>query len=369
MKGRGMGAAIRRAVLLSSVLCVAAHGAETGARRIAIMVPVTQPVVEETIAGFKRGMESLGYREGIGVTYSLYDAAGDPNRFTPIVQAAVETTPDVLVPVSTPITQRLIYENVAGLPTVFIAVTDPVGASILQGGTLEKPGGWITGVADVFPYDAQLDLVRRLMPRVAKVGLVYNPSEENSQFAIKQLAEYAKHRPIEYVNVTVATPGELTAAANSLVGKVDCIYLFPDNTVAGNVGAVLTVARSAGVPVFAGDSGMVKQGAVATVSIGYEGVGKLAAELVDKVLRGAKPGELSVRIARGDEYYLNVEAAREFGVDLPKDLVQRATQVYGAAAPAEPSRRLPWQAGAALVAVAAILILLWWVLRRPSTRE
>ena len=85
-----------------------ADNGSTEAKNIAILVPVTQPVIEEIIRGFKHRMNELGYEESTNVNYRVYDATGDPNRFTPIAQGAVAANPDLLIPISTPITQRVV---------------------------------------------------------------------------------------------------------------------------------------------------------------------------------------------------------------------------------------------------------------------
>ena len=132
------------------------------------------------------------------------------------------------------------------------------------------------------------------------------------------------------VSVRVAAApkaGDVVAAARSLVGKVDAIYIPTDNTVISAFEAVVKVGNEASIPVLAGDTDSVKRGAVAAAGFDYYDVGRQTGNMVVKVLQGGKPGDMAVEGVAKTELYVNLGAAKAQGVTLSPELINEAKEV------------------------------------------
>jgi putative ABC transport system substrate-binding protein len=275
---------------------------------------------------------------------------------------------EILVPIATPTTQALVKENGGRLPIVFIAVTDPVGAGLLT--DLQKPGGNLTGVSDAWPYREQLQLMRTIAPKVRRIGVMYNPAEENSVYGIRQIREIAATLDLIVIDGTVAGPAELATRANSLIAtnRVDALFLSSDNTVLGAAEAAIKAGHDHGTPVFSGDSGTVERGAVASASIGYVGVGEQAASLIARVVAGEKAGDIPVHIASASEIHVNLDAARAVDLTITPEIRSQATRLYGTDKPSDAGFAYLYTILGAVLGSIAILVLLVMLRRRLSNR-
>ena len=293
-------------------------------RRVAIAILMTHPSLDAIVENMKDVLAEHGYREGESIEYDLRNANGDQNVAAVVVRELDRRGPDVLVAITTPMAQVAAKE--ARSPVVFSAVTDPVGAGVVE--SLDVPVENITGVSDAWPYRSQLALIREIMPDAKRLGVVFNPGEAASQFGIARIRELAPGRDFEIVEVPVANTQEILSALRIRIADLSAVYLSSDNTVTNGLPAALKVSLDHGVPLFVGDSGTVENGGLATVSVGYAGVGRSTGELVARVLRGER--RIPVVVAESDEkVFLNMETATRLGVAIPYAVRDRAVEIYG----------------------------------------
>ena len=284
---------------------------------------MTQPALDTVVQSMKDELARRGYSEGRNIEYIVKNANGDANLGVAIIRELNLQQVDVVVAITTPIAQAAAKE--AREPVVFSAVTDPVGAGIVD--RLDKPRPEITGVSDAWPYKEQLALARKLLPTARTLGLVYNPGEAASQYGVARIRELAPEFAFKLVDVNVSNTGEIYGALSTRIGDVDAVYLSSDNTVIQGLPAALKISEEAHKALIVGDSGTVEKGGLATVSVGYAGVGKDTADLVDRTLRGER--NIPVVVAHGDEIYLNLDTARKIGLVIPKEVVDKASGVFG----------------------------------------
>jgi putative ABC transport system substrate-binding protein len=313
----------------------------------------------------KEDLSAAGLSEGRGIVYSTYNAGNDPNKFSAVAQGAIAANVDLILAIATPTARAAVRENANRIPLVFSAVTDPLGAGIVN--SLDAPGGNVTGVSDAWPYEAQLRLIRRICPDARRVGVIYNPAEENSAYGIKNVRALAPGLGFEIQERPVANEGEVASAAASLVGRVDVFFITSDNVAVAQAPTILKAAFDNGLPVFAGDSGTVQRGALAAASVGYEGVGRETARLIRRILSGEPAGRIPVVVATGDEIHLNLDAARKIKLTLSPALLAAATRIYGTDI-TSPSQRPanPLFYTIALVAGAAVIVILIISVRRRA---
>ncbi len=292
---------------------------------VAVTQIVEHPSLDAVRDGLKAELETLGYTEGKNLTWDWESAQGNPSTAAQIAKKFVGENPKVIVAISTPSAQAAASAT-QDIPIVFSAVTDPVGAKLVA--AAEAPGGNVTGVSDLTPIAKHLELIQQITPQVKTLGILYNAGEANSVSLVQLLKTEAPKLNMTLVEATATNTAGVSAAAESLVGKVDAIYVPTDNTIASALEAVLQVGMENQLPVYAGDNDSVKRGAIASLSFDYNGVGRETAKLVDQVLKGNNPAELPVVYPTTLELAVNKTSAAKMGVTVPETVLGAAKQVY-----------------------------------------
>ena len=130
------------------------------------------------------------------------------------------------------------------------------------------------------------------------------------------------------VEASLSKSSDVLAAAQSLVGKVDVIYVPNDNTAVAALESILKVGIDNKIPVYAGDTDSVQRGAIATLGFNYLDVGRQAGRIVVRVLKGEKPGDIAVQAAEITELYVNPSSAEKMGIKVPADVIAQAKKVF-----------------------------------------
>lgn len=317
--------------LASAVLigCGGGGNQTAGGTATASFVAVTQmvkhPALNAVRDGLKDALAEAGYREGETLRWEWLSAQGSPPTATRIANKYVRARPDVIVAIATPSAQA-VATAAKNTPVIFSAVTDPVGASIIK--NTNKPGGNVTGVSDLSPIDQNLALIQEILPEAAALGVIYSADEESGSNLVDLVKAEASNQGFsEVTEVTVYAPEEVAAAARSLVGLVDAIYVPTDKTVLSALESVVQVGQDNDVPVFAGGKDAADRGAIAALSFDYYDIGHQTGEMVVKVLKGNRPGDLPVEYVDNVQLSMNPKSAAEMGVTLPEGLIERADKV------------------------------------------
>lgn len=294
---------------------------------IAITQIVTHPGIDAVRTGFEQEMMKLGYREGENVEYDRSNANGDFPTAQAIARKIAASAPELVFSISTPSSQACV-EALRGtkIPIVFGSITDPVAAGLVK--SLDKPGGMITGTSDVWPVEDQFRLLHKLVRATKKVGVLHNPAEANSQASMKLVEEAARKVGFELVKVPVNASSEVAAAARSLVGRCDAIYIPADNTVISGLAAVVAVSEERKIPLMPGDTSNVEIGGFGTIGHDYASIGAESARIADEILKGTRPGDIPVAKSKVYRYYFNLRSAKATGVNIPEDLLKQAAEVY-----------------------------------------
>ncbi|MDH5748260.1 MAG: ABC transporter substrate-binding protein [Rhodospirillales bacterium] len=293
-------------------------------KHVAITQIVEHPALDAARKGVKDALAEAGFIEGKNLKWTYENAQGNGATAAQIAKKFVGESPDVIVAIATPSAQT-VAASTKSIPLVFSAVTDPVGAKLVN--NWAKPGGNVTGISDMSPIPAHLKLIKDVAPGTKRLGVVSNPGEANSVSLVNMVKNEAPKLGMT-VTVAVATKsGDVLAAARSLVGKVDAIYIPTDNTVISAFEAVVKVGMDAKIPVFAGDTDSVPRGAVAALGFNYYDVGRETGQMVAKILNGAKPGDISVSLVKKLELAVNLKSATAMGVTISQALIDKAKNV------------------------------------------
>ena len=322
---------VLKPVCLILALMALAPNALAQQKRIAITMIVEVPQLLDVKRGLIEELARLGLREGQNLLIDYSHAAGSFPTQQQIARKIIGDKPDLIVPITTP--SAIVMAQAAKdstIPIVFSTVTDPLRAKVVT--TLKSPGGLITGVSDLAPIDLHLKLMKEMVPNAKRLGVLMNPSLPNTQTYLEMLKQLAPAAGLTIVESPAPQTTNVQAAALNLVGKVDMIYIPNDTTVYAALEAAIKVATENKLPLFCGETRSVERGCAASISFDYYDVGVATAQMVKKVLDGAKPGEIDVNVLK-DTYksfqlWINGKTAAAMGMTLSDDLKRRASKVF-----------------------------------------
>lgn len=296
--------------------------------KLGITQIVEHPALDQVRKGIVDALAANGYQEGKGLSIDWKSAQGSFDTAMSIAQKYVGDKQDMIVAISTPSAQAAVQatsQEGKQIPVVFAAVTDPLAAGLVS--SAEKPGGHVTGTSDQVPMDKQVELIKKFIPDIKKLGVIYNSGEVNAGVQVDMIAQITNSMGIEMVKAGITNGSEVQQGTQSLVGKVDAILIPIDNTVVSAFEGVLAVAQEAGIPVFASDSDTVKRGAVATYGIDYYKMGYQTGEMAARILKGKDPGSLPVEVSKEVALVVNKKALEAFGLDLSEELKAEAAEI------------------------------------------
>lgn len=291
---------------------------------VAVTAIVEHPALDAARDGVKAALKDAGFEDGKNIRFVYESAQGNPATAVQIARKFVGEEPAVIVPIATPSAQA-VASATKDIPVVFIAVSDPVGAGLVQ--SLGKPGGNITGVSDFSPIGDQVALIKEITPAVKTIGVIYNPGEANSVSLVEAFRGTAEDNGFKVVESTANTSAAVQQAARALVGKADAIYVPTDNTVISALESAVKVAEEAKIPLYTADTDSVARGAIAAIGFNYFDVGKEAGVMVADILGGQKPSKIPAVVAKGTNLVVNPGAAARYGVTIPEAVVAKATTV------------------------------------------
>ena len=270
--------------------------------------------------GFIAALAENGYVDGDNITLLLENGQGDTNNLSTIADKFVAENVDLAFTIATPSTQAMAGKTTT-IPIVATAVTSFTEAGLVASD--EQPGGNITGTTDMNPISDQIDLLLTLAPDTKTVGFLYTASEDNSVLQCKIAREYLESKGIATVERTITNTNDVQQATTAIVEECDAIYIPTDNNFASAMPTVNEVTLSAGIPVIAGESNMVKTGGTATVGITYYGIGYQAGLMaIDILANGADPATMPIKGSSEFEYCLNGDVMDALGIAIPADLAE-----------------------------------------------
>lgn len=288
-------------------------------------VGVIEPMQHIAVSDITRGINDGLSESDLDIHILVSNANGDVSHVPPIISRYRDRQVDLYIPIFTS-TSQATKSAITNAPIIFAAVTDPVSAGLLENPHI--PGGNISGVSDLWPIGAELDLIRTILPAASRIGVVYDPGDPSSVTTLPVLREEAQTRGFELFERPVHVVNDVPQALSALEGRIDVLFTANDVTVTAAFSALVGFAVDHKIPLFAGDYSSVQRGAIAAVGQNYYAVGMAAAELASQVLRGTSPAEIPVTFTTGGDLYLNVAAADAMGVSLSDTLLSRALTIY-----------------------------------------
>ncbi|MRT32021.1 ABC transporter substrate-binding protein [Herbaspirillum sp. CAH-3] len=315
---------LRAMVAALSLAAVCAAPAMAADKSVAVTAIVEHPALDAVRDGVKDELKEEGFEAGKNLKWEYQSAQGNTGTAAQIARKFVGDKPDVIVAIATPSAQALVSAT-KSIPVVYSGVTDPVAAQLVK--DWKASGTNVTGVSDLLELDKQIDLIKRVVPKAKRVGMVYNPGEANSAVVVKALKELLAKSNMTLVEAAAPRSVDVGSAAKSLIGKVDVIYTNTDNNVVSAYEALVKVGNDAKIPLVASDTDSVKRGAIAALGVNYYDLGRQTGKVVGRILKGEKPGDIASATSSKLELFVNTAAAQKQGVTLSPELVSSAKTV------------------------------------------
>ena len=301
-------------------------------RRIGVLMAFDEndPRAKGWLSVFTQGLAEFDWTDGRTIRMDLRWAAGSVDRMRAFAKELVELQPDVIFASTTPVTAALQRET-RTIPIVFVLVSDPVGAGFVAG--LPRPGGNITGFSNIEGASfggKWLEMLKEIAPRVRRVAIMFNPDTApgGGTYFLDAFKAAARSLAMEPITSRVRSDAEIEAAIASLGREQAGLVIMADSFMLVHRGTVISQAARHKVPSIGADFPMfAREGDLLSYGSNFSDIFRRAAPYVDRILRGANPGELPVQAPIKYELVINLKTAKVLGLDVPLFLQQRADEV------------------------------------------
>ena len=325
MTVKGIGFIITLGILLGSL---AAQAQQTGnVYRIGFLGNSTAALEANLVGAFREGLRDLGYVEGRNVLIEYRWAEGKYDRFPALIGELLVPKVAVIVTAGTPATLA-VKKATPSVPIVMTAVGDPVGTGIVT--SLSHPGGNITGLTAISTeMDAKrLELLREVVPSVSYIALLWNAGSPLQVLAEKQVQAAAQVLRMRVLSFGVKTEEEIKSALAVMAReRPDALLVLADRLLLHHRALIMDFATRHRLPGVHAYRELVEAGGLMSFGPSYADMHKRAAYFVDRILKGAKPGDLPVERPRTFELVINLKVARALGLTIPQSVLLRGTEI------------------------------------------
>ena len=303
----------------------------TSAMAASPVISVNQFVEHPALDAVLKGLQDYLKDNGVSAEFKVHNAQANMGTATQIGQQMIGEKSDLLIAIATPSAQataQALSKAPADLkrPMLFTAVTDPVAAGLVE--AIDKPGEFVTGVSDLLPVEKHLEMITTYKPDIKKLAILYNAGEANSKAIVASVKELSSKFGFTVVEATAPKTADVYAAAKSLVGRCDAVFIPTDNTIVAALESVIKVGTQNKLPIFAADVDSVARGAVAAMGFDYYKHGYQTGAMAKKILEGAAPESLPVEFQKELQLQINLKAAEAMGAPAPEMLIKQASKVY-----------------------------------------
>lgn len=297
-------------------------------QRVGILRPGAPPLLPDDpqFAGFPRAMRELGYVEGRNLLIEIRYAHGDLQRLPALAKSFVDDGFDVVVAVGSP-AARAMKQASSTLPIVVYGNFDPLALGLMS--SLARPGGNLTAVLmapDGTLAGKRLQLLKEVVPQAARIGLLA-PEDPAVRIQVQETQQAAKALHIE-LPVVAVRHGDYAAAFDSLARqRVAALVVASHQYFVRDRAAIIELAAQHKLPAIYEWREQVADGGLMTYSTSLYGIHQRVATYVDRILKGANPGEMPVERPTKFELVINLKTAKALGLALPQSLLLRADEV------------------------------------------
>ena len=287
--------------------------------------PSSGPIVSHE--PLEKGLRELGYTNGQNIAIEYRYDEGKHDRLPALAAELAALKPDVIVAIGTP--AALAAKGATKtIPIVFTRVGDPLVVGLVR--NLARPGGNVTGVM-LLTYELsakRLQLLREVVPGVTHIGVLWNPTFAPAGIELKEVEGAARSSGLRLQSVTARSPGEFEGALLTMTReRVGAITVLTDTMFTEQGKRLVALVAKSRLPAMFVRSELVDAGGLMSYGTNYADVHRQAARHVDKILKGARPGDLPVEQPTTFELVINLKTAETLGLELPQSLLGRADRV------------------------------------------
>ena len=310
---------------------LAARAQQAGpVRRIGVLIGFAEadPDVQSWLAAFRGALAKLGWTEGSNLRIELRSAGDDPDRTQTFAKELVDLRPDAILSVTTPVTGALVRETQT-IPIVIVTVADPISSGFVT--SLGHPGGNVTGFALYEPGmgGKWLELLKQIAPGVTRVALLFNPATTVPvKFYMSSIEAAASSFAIQASTAPVHAKDEIEGVIAALAGNPGAgLIVMPDLFNNMNRDLIIAVAARYRVPAIYFFRSFADSGGLASYGPDFAEQYPRAAEYIDRILKGEKPGDLPIQMPVKVPLIINLKTANALGLDVPLRLLNAADEV------------------------------------------
>jgi len=295
--------------------------------RIGFLEASSPSAIAARIEAFRQGLRELGYVEGKNVAIEYRYAEGNFDRLPALAAELVRLNVNVIVtggPTAIPAAKAA----TTVIPIVMAFDTDPVGSGFAA--SLAKPGGNITGLSTLAPELSakQIELLKEIVPKLARVAVLGTASRPGSAHALREVENAAKALKVQVQFQDVVDPKGIDAAfLAARKGSADAVLVLGSPLFNANRTELTELASKSRYPVIYDRAEFVEAGGLMTYSVSLADLARRAATYVDKILKGARPGDLPIEQPTKFDLVVNMKTAKALGIKIPNSLLAQATKV------------------------------------------
>ncbi len=272
--------------------------------------------LNQIVENIQSRLDAIGAEKGVHFEILYDNCQADANVMNQIIANFEAQSVDLMVGVATPVAmgmQAATEDN--QIPVVFAAVSDPVGAGLVE--SLEAPGANVTGTSDYLDTNAVMNLIFAVNPDAASVGLLYDVGQDASTAPIAAAKEFLDAKGVKIVERTGTNVEEVSLAAQALIAdKVDAIFTPTDNTIMTAELSIYEELAAAGIPHYTGADSFALNGAFLGYGVDYANLGVETADMIAQILlEGAEPASTPVKTFDNGTATVNTETCAALGLD------------------------------------------------------
>jgi len=277
---------------------------------------------------FRRGLRDLGYVDGKNIVIVHRHAEGRLDRMPPLVHEFIQQKVDMIIGTNN-VVIRVAKEATKTIPIVMVTTVDPVAAGYVE--SFARPGGNITGIAYLSRdlSAKRVELLKEVLPNMSRVGILWDADGPGPTVAFKEYEEAARAFKLELRSLEVRGPNPdfEKAFQTAKTGHTEALIVVGNPLTAQHAKQVFKLATKHRLPSMTEGNRYVEDGGLMSYGANLADLYRRAAGYVDKILKGAKPSDLQVKLPEKFEIFINLKTARQIGLVIPKQVLIQADKV------------------------------------------
>ena len=309
-------------IFFALIFCASAFPQSGKVYRIGLLETTSLSNNQVSFDAFLRGMRDAGYVEGKNLVIDYRSSDGQADRFPELAGNLVRARPDVIVVRGTP--AALAAKNAGSIPVVVVAAANPVGAGVVD--NLSRPGGHVTGLSSIVTevQAKRMELIKELLPGIKRIGFVLNPANPNTPLQRKEFERATQRLGLEGRMFDATNPEGLSRAFGTAASQsVGAMLINAEGLFYANRQLLAELSAKHKMPVMHASREFVEAGGLISYGVHYPDLYYRSAGYVNKILKGAKPGDLPMEQPTKLELVVNLKTAKTLGIHFSREFLAR----------------------------------------------